>query len=297
MVRTSRKTAEPSMTLEESPAQDAVQAVAEPRREPKTITVSAQVLAEALAAYAFALTACGTDSLTREGRSAFRALIGDLDAVDGVPAERHEIPAESAFWLSHDLLGTRHRRPGLTGGEVVLGQAVSQQTPELAHRLGSAAPRRSAQPVGAGVDRQHLESPLLLRDPSNAHFPQGQYFDSLNRPVGPRRTASGTSDGRSVDPARAAGGTRPDAAGGPAPCRARPSAGGSAGRRESHVLVRPGSRAPLSVGRRCRVAAAGAGSDGGGVGVSGRVGDSGSRSGAPAALSGSGFLGNHLKIF
>lgn len=176
----------------EAPGQPTTEAVSpvasEPRPESKTVTVSAQVLAESLAGFAFALAAYGADSLSSEGRAAFRALLDDLDVESGVPAARHEIPAESAFWLSSDLLGSRHRRPTLTAGEVMLGQAVAQQTPKLAERLNAAASKRRKPQDEFRVVRPLPESPCLITEPHNVRYPQGNYFDHLGRPIGPKRS-------------------------------------------------------------------------------------------------------------
>jgi hypothetical protein len=186
----SKSTTEPA----EAPAQPTAEAVPpaapEPRPEPKTVTVSAQVLAESLAGFAFALTAYGADALSPEGRAAFRVLLDELDAAEGAPAARHEIPAEAAFWLSSDLLGSRHRRPTLTAGEVQLGQAVTQQTPKLAELLNAVASKRRKPSGEPRAQRPVPESPVFIPDPRNVHFPQGNYFDSLGRPTGPKRPLS-----------------------------------------------------------------------------------------------------------
>lgn len=187
-----KNTIEQTETLAQQAVETAPQPVRELRPEPKTVIVPAKVLAESLAAFAYALAAHGAESLSSEGRAAFRALLGDLDAASGAPAAHHEIPAESAFQISRDLLANRHRRSSLTSGEVMLGQAVAQQTPKLAQRLGVAVPGRGAATGGGRTERAEIVSPVLITEPTNARFPQGQHFDAMGRPTGPRRVIRGT---------------------------------------------------------------------------------------------------------
>jgi hypothetical protein len=191
MARTNKNTIEPTEMPAAPPIEPVFQPAPEPKPEPKTVVVSAQVLAETMAAFAFALAAYGADSLSPEGRAAFRGLVGDLDATAGTPAARHEIPAEAAFWISHDLLGSRHRRPTLTAGEVMLGQAVTAQTPKLAGLLAAVASKRGKPQGAPRVERPLPESPCFVADPRNASFPQGQHFDHLGRATSPKRSLSG----------------------------------------------------------------------------------------------------------
>lgn len=188
-----KKIDEPSTTPEELPADGAVQAVAEPRREPDTIVVSARTFAEAMAGYAYTVAAYGSDGLSREGLAAFRALLADSAAVSGAPAPRHEISAAAAWWIARDLLQSRHRRASLTGGEVMLAEAVRLQTPKLAERLGLAASKDTSAPGGLSVQGPPMQSPVLADDDSlrNMRFPNGQAFDGLKRPLGPRVTTFG----------------------------------------------------------------------------------------------------------
>ncbi|MEY9909766.1 hypothetical protein ABIA35_006009 [Catenulispora sp. MAP12-49] len=154
--------------------------------EPTTVSVIAQTLAEVLASYAFSLASFGAATLSPEGIAAFTAITTALCDTEATAQGRYDVPAAAAFWLSSDLMGSRHKRPVLTAGEVALGNAVSQQAPKLAQRLAGQAAKRTRRPGAVVEPRPLVESPVLITEPQNARFPHGQYTDGFGRPTGPK---------------------------------------------------------------------------------------------------------------
>lgn len=191
MARTKTPSAQPELeTVEDSPAEPVAKARG---AEPTTVSVSAQHLGECLAGYAFMLVALGTDGLSKEGRTAFADIIAHVESAAGKPPARYEVAADDAFWLSADLLASRHVRAPLMAGEVALSQAVTQQTPELARRLNAKAAGRPRRAGGLLVTRAPLESVVLTNPESRASkYPHGNYFDRFGRPMGPKPAAPST---------------------------------------------------------------------------------------------------------
>ena len=178
--------AESEATFESLPVVPAAKA---PAAESATVQISAEALSEVLGQCLYIAARLGVDVLGKDGHGAYLRTLAEANADGREPADFHAVDARDAYHITQALMETRSmaRRAAPTRGETELRGALVRDVPELVARLDAAARKRPARLESSVIpERPMFESLVILPEPHNRSYPNGQYFDHLGRPIGPK---------------------------------------------------------------------------------------------------------------